>query len=45
MAILTEKSKIFIKAKVFFYEKLSTRASLFNDLMHFKGYPNLIGGF
>ena len=41
MAILTKKIKNFHKNKVDSFEKLSTRACLFYDFLHFKGCPYL----
>ena len=41
MAFLTKKLKKFHDSKVDNFEKLPTRASLFYDLLHFKGCPYL----
>ena len=40
-----DEDKNFHKCKSDFYEKLSTRAHLFNDLLYFKGCPYLNHGF
>ena len=39
MVILTKESKNFHKSKVDSLQKLSTRACLFYDFLHFKGWP------